>query len=103
MDWGEPFIKAHYHLEGDGALTVECYDFVERVSAVVHTANTPNVQAITQYFQRQLGSSLKRSLEVFKCARLFSPSKINLMRPDVDALEQSQQLLLVSKMSSAIT
>ena len=117
IDWGEPFVKACYHLEGDGALAVECYNVVERVSAAVHTANTPNVQAIAQqlsgvppshpnhkqmmvyakscvqpgldYFQRQLGSSLKRSLEVFKCAGLFSPSKINLMRPDANALEQS--------------
>ena len=26
IDWGEPFVKACYYLEGDGPLAVDCYE-----------------------------------------------------------------------------
>ena len=28
VDWGEPFVKATYLLEGDGPLALECYEAV---------------------------------------------------------------------------
>ena len=31
VDWGAPFVKATYTLEGDGALAVECYEIVDTV------------------------------------------------------------------------
>lgn len=31
VEWGEPFIKAHYALEGDGPLALKCYEVIERV------------------------------------------------------------------------
>ena len=43
VDWGEPFVKASYFLEGDGPLCIDCY---EAISAAVHTAHMPNVRAI---------------------------------------------------------
>ena len=80
-------------------------------------SHTPNVQAIAQrlsgalqsdprhqqlvayakscaqpgldYFETQVGSSLKASLAAFKGARMFSPQKIYLMQPDATTLEQS--------------
>ena len=117
VDWGEPFVKACYFLEGDGPLALECYEAIEKVSAAIRTAHTPNVQAIAQrlsgalqsdprhqqlvayakscaqpgldYFEMQVGSSLKASLAAFKGARMFSPQKIYLMQPDATTLEQS--------------
>ena len=117
VDWGEPFVKACYFLEGDGPLALECYEAITKVSAAVHIAHTPNIQAIAQrlsgaphsdprhqqleayakscaqpglnYFERQVGSSLKASLAAFKSARMFSPQKIYLMQPDAPTLEQS--------------
>ena len=114
VDWGEPFVKACYFLEGDGPLTVDCY---EKVSASIRSAHIPNVHAIAQrlsgapqsdqchqqlveyakscvqpgleYFERQLGSSLKTPLAAFKCVRMFSPQKIYLMQLDTSALGQS--------------
>ena len=46
VDWGEPFVKACYTLEGDGPLALECHEVIEKVSASIHTAYTPNVHAI---------------------------------------------------------
>lgn len=117
VDWGEPFVKACYFLEGDGPLALESYEAIERVSASLRIGNTPNVHAIAQrlsgaqladtrtqqlvayakscvqpgldYFERQLGSSLKASLAAFKCAKLFSPQKIYTMQPDATTVEQS--------------
>ena len=42
IDWGEPFVKATYELEGDGPLAIRCYEIVDRVRASVQAANTPN-------------------------------------------------------------
>ena len=93
MDWGEPFVKACYHLEGDGPLAFNCYEVIDQVIASVATENIPNVRALAEtltkqprshplheqwvtyarscvkdgidYFNRQLTSSLKVSLAVF--------------------------------------
>ena len=117
VDWGEPFVKACYFLEGDGPLALECYETTTKVSAAIQVGHTPNVQAVDQhltggapqfspqhqqliayakacaqpgldYFQRQLGSSLKAPLAAFKCPRLFSPPKIHIVQPDANALAQ---------------
>lgn len=116
VDWGEPFVKACYFLEGDGPLTLDCYEAVEKVSTFLHVAHTPNVRAVAQlvsgaspgdprhaqwvdyanncvkpgleYLQRQLVSSLKDSLAAFKSARLFHPSKAYVMQPDAAAIDE---------------
>ena len=46
VDWGEPFVKATYFLEGDGPLAVECYEAVQKVSEAVRVGHTPNVLAV---------------------------------------------------------
>lgn len=114
VDYGEPFVKACYFLEGDGPLALDCYETVERVKSAVHVAHVPNVRAIAQkvsgkptgdplcvqwmtyakscvqpgleYFQRQTMTSLKNSIEVFKAARLFSPQKVVSIQPDATAV-----------------
>lgn len=48
VDWGEPFVKACYFLEGDGSLAVNCYKAVERIQARLRTEDIPNVTAIAQ-------------------------------------------------------
>lgn len=101
VDWGEPFVKACYYLEGDGPLAGDCY---EAIQAGLHTEFIPNARAIAQllsgkppndqshealvtyaracvqpgleYFQRQLATNLKASLDVIKGCRLFSPQKV---------------------------
>ena len=93
VDYGVPFVKATYKLEGDGPLAFECYETVECVSRSVELAYAPNVtkrlsrgsHAAKQrflnhaktcvhpahsYYKRQLSSSLKVPLVAFKVARL---------------------------------
>ena len=53
VDWGEPFVKACYDLEGDGPLALECYERVDRVIAFRATENIPNVRAIAEKLTRQ--------------------------------------------------
>ena len=45
VDWGEPFVKACYHLEGDGPLALGCFETIDQVIASVATENIPNVRA----------------------------------------------------------
>ena len=37
VDWGEPFVKACYRLEGDGPLAFDCYEMIDQVIASVAT------------------------------------------------------------------
>ena len=46
VDWGEPFVKACYHLEGDGPLALDCFEMIDQVKASVATENIPNVRAV---------------------------------------------------------
>ena len=117
VDWGEPFVKACYHLEGDGPLALDCYETVDTVIASVAAEHLPNVRAVAQcltrqlpshphhemwvkyakscvqggldYFTKQLTSSLKVPLAVFKSCRLFSPQKVREMKPTALSLDQS--------------
>ena len=117
VDWGEPFVKACYHLEGDGPLALECYETVDQISALIATENIPNVRAVSQYLTRMppthplheqwvtyaracvqggidylnnhLASSLKIPLEIFKTCRLFSPQRVREIKPTASSLDQS--------------
>ena len=116
VDWGEPFVKACYTLEGDGPLALECSEVMEKVSATLHVGHIPNVHAIAQqlsgvalsspqcqqlvayaksciqpgldYYELQLRNSLKSPLAAFKCASLFSPEKVNRLKPDATVLQE---------------
>ena len=46
VDAMEPFAKATYALEGDGALAVTTYECVSMLYAVISTEHYPNVNAI---------------------------------------------------------
>ena len=46
VDLGQHFVKVTYQLEGDGPIVFECYQVIATLSAVVHTAHYPNVNAI---------------------------------------------------------
>ena len=118
VDWGKPFVKATYSLEGDGELALECYDIIEEVRAAIIVAYTPNVQAVVRemgagnvsveeqllkyarscvqpgidYFEKQLSTSLKDSLSIFKSARYFSPQKLVPVLTD-DVVEKLKEEL----------
>ena len=93
IDWGEAFVKARYHIEGDGPLALDCYD-VAGISAFVNTAHPPNVRAVADslsqepttnrnfinyakscvkpaidYWRRRFQTNLKAAL---KCAQIFA-------------------------------
>jgi hypothetical protein len=53
VDWGEPFVKACYTLEGDGPLSLECYEIVDNVKAAVAVENIPNVRGVVNMLTRQ--------------------------------------------------
>ena len=121
VDWGEPFVKACYHLEGDSPLALDCSETIDQVKASVATENIPNVRAVAQkltrkppthplhehwvtyarscvqdgldYFNNQLASSLKVPLAVFKGCRLFSPQRVREMKPTGSLLDQSLSCL----------
>ena len=101
VDWGEPFVKATYRLEGDGALAFECFEVIDTIRAFIQSGTTPNnyIQALADrlscgvlskrqlvldhvhncvkpaidYFNLQLASTLNRTLSGFKAARFFYP------------------------------
>ena len=97
VDWGEPFVKATYRLEGDGALAFECFEVIDTIRASIQSGTTPNVQAVADrlsggvpsqkqlvldhvhkyvkpaidYFNLQLSSTLNRTLSGFKAAYIL--------------------------------
>lgn len=113
VDFGEPFVKATYRLEGNGPLALDCFEIIDSLSASIRLCNAPNVEAIAKhlahgsftakqkwidhaktciepghsYFKHQLTSSLKGPLQAFKAARLFSPSRLYTMKPDIVDVE----------------
>ena len=47
IDAGEPFVKAMYKLEGDGALVFKCFDVLASLAAGIRTAYFPNLTAVS--------------------------------------------------------
>ena len=37
VDYGEPFVKATYNLEGDGLVALSCYSTVQEIVAFIET------------------------------------------------------------------
>ena len=109
IDAGEPFVKATYQLEGDGALVFRCYEIYSTLEAAIKLHNFPNLHAVAnklvgrstellnkyiqygkariqpglQYFQAKISNELSVSLSAFKAARLFVPAKLKEMKPDI--------------------
>ena len=116
VDWGEPFVKACYVLEGDGPLSFECFEVIDKVRASIAVENIPNVRGVASlltrqppqhphheqwvtyartcvtsgldYFNSQFSTNLKVVLEIFKSCRLFSPHKVREITPTALTLDQ---------------
>ena len=115
IDAMEPFVKACYIPEGDGALALVAYEHISTLYAVVSSDHYPNVAAVARhlsggdsmreqqlvayakacyqpaynYFKVKFDNELKPSLLTFKTARYFVPSKITEFKPtasDIDSL-----------------
>ena len=105
-------VKATYNLEGDGPLTLTCFETIQEIKSSLQVVNIPNVQAIARsispstvvqqqliayvkisvepalnYFKQQLTSSLKTPLAAFKASRLFNPSTVKLLNPDASSVD----------------
>ena len=112
IDAGMPFVLATYNLEGDGPLTLSCYEAISALNVAARQAYYPNLNAkaseiacgdaqlerdlldhakscvqrgISYYFAQVL-TSMKQPLEAFKAARFFSPFKITEMNPNPGSL-----------------
>ena len=111
IDGGENFVKARYNLEGDGPLVFECYEILTALTAGIHTAYYPNLEAVARtlcggqavslqqwieydksclksgldYFHDKFKNDLSTSVEAFKAAQLFVPSK--MMEMQITAVE----------------
>ena len=115
VDAMEPFVKATYTLEGDGALALVAYERVSMLYSVISTEHYPNVKAVAKqlsggdpareqqlmmyakscvepaydYFKEKFDNELKAPLVAYKAARYFSPTKLNELKPsgiDIDSL-----------------
>lgn len=121
VDWGEVFVKTCYYLEGDGPLALDCYEKMQTILNFIHTEHVPNVRALAQklthqppshplheqwvnyarqcvapgldYMKRQVATSLKEALSVFKACRLFSPQKCKVINPTSATLQESLSLV----------
>jgi len=128
VDVGEPFVKACYYLEGDGPLVLHSYETIDKLLATIRINHMPNVNATVQsitskplsdpqsvkwisyakscvkpgldYFKRQLSTTMKNSLQVFKGCRLFSPHKVCAMKVDADKVKEA--LLPIPFLSSKV-
>ena len=121
IDCGEPFVKATYKLEGDGPLAFICYEAIQEVVTSIKVANIPNVQAVARdissnftlqktliahakqciqpgidYFNHQLGTSLKSPLMAFKASRMIDPTTIRNLNPDASSIDLFKSLPFVT-------
>ena len=120
VDWGELFVKACYTLEGDGPLSLECFEIIDKVKAAVAVENIPNVRGVANmltrqppqhpheqwveyarsclkkgldYFETQISTNLKNALEVFKACRLILPQKVREIKPTSLSIDQDLECL----------
>ena len=47
IDAGDPFVRATYKLEGDGALVFDCFDVLSSLAASIQTSHFPNLTAVS--------------------------------------------------------
>ena len=48
VDIGSYFVKATYNLEGDGALSIKCYEEILKIRCAIHAKYGCNLQAVTK-------------------------------------------------------
>lgn len=115
VDVGEQFVTATYLLEGNGSLVFLCYETLSKINYFIEvsSAHLPNTKAIIKslnltetcaeqlfiyakacvepglaYYQKKFSEDLKDSLAAFEAARLFLPSKIIELKPDLSAVDK---------------
>ena len=113
VDIGVHFVKGTYALEGDEALALTCFDRISTIISSVNQAFYPNTQAIIRtlsskltiqkqlldygircvapgldYFQSCLNGCLNEPLLAFKAIRLFNPSKVHEIQPQVSDIDK---------------
>ena len=112
VDAMEPFVKATYILEGDGALALTTYGQIDALYQSIALQHYPNVVAKTlsngisvheqqligyakecvkpayEYFQQKFNDDLQSVLKAFKAAQLFSPSRVCELRPSTTDIDQ---------------
>ena len=107
VDAGEPFVKATYHMEGDGPLVFSAYEEISTLRSTTSNPFYPNVRAVADelaggvaslnnqlinyakacvkpaydYFNRKFGEDLEVAVSAFKFARFFSPAKVVELLP----------------------
>ena len=125
VDAGEPFVKATYELEGDGALVFRCYEIYSTLEATVKLQNFPNLHAVAnklvgrstellnkfiqyekariqpglEYFQAKFSNELSVSLFAFKAGRLFVPAKLKEMKPDITIVNSLMNFTFLNNQS----
>ena len=125
VDAGEPFVKATYQLEGDGALAFRCYEIFSTLEASVKLQHFPNLHAMAnklvgrshellnkfiqygkariqpglQYFKAKFSNELSASLSAFKAARLFVPAKLKEMKPDISIVNTLRHFTFLNSQS----
>uniref|UniRef100_A0A1X7TYF9 HAT C-terminal dimerisation domain-containing protein n=1 Tax=Amphimedon queenslandica TaxID=400682 RepID=A0A1X7TYF9_AMPQE len=117
IDWGEPFVKACYALEGDGLLVLSCYERINVIISTIEVNHTPSLSATVSqicsaatdgaaaqlqlmqyakscvqggidYFHNHLATTFKSIMAIFKAARYFSPQMICSLKPHASDLNQ---------------
>lgn len=112
IDAATQFVKATHNLEGDGPLALTCYEAISALNVAARQAYYPNLEAVAHnvaldnemeqeliqyakscvqpgvtYYFNQLATSMKKPFEAFKAARLFSPAKLQQLKPSVSTLD----------------
>ena len=117
VDAGMPFVQTTYKLESDNPIiALECYELISSLTSTVDMAHYPNVEAVTRhisvsgtnedakerlvnyahscikpaidYYNTHLKAPLMSvPLNAFKAARLFSPTKVKMIKPDIAMIE----------------
>lgn len=107
VDAMEPFVKATYALESDRVLSLVTYERISALHCHILASHHPNVTAVAKhlangnntneqmlvnyakncvkpaynYFKEKFDHDLQSTLELFKTARYFSPSKVSELKP----------------------
>ena len=62
IDVRQHFVKSTYNLEGDGLLSLTCYEEILKIRSSIHSAYYPNVQAVIQSLLPESEAALQMQL-----------------------------------------
>lgn len=83
IDFGEPFVKATYRLEGDGPLALNAYEEIAALHATISTQHFPNTNAVATKLSSNRPTSNKQQLISYatKCIKLsFSVIELKIKK-----------------------